>query len=121
MRRPSDMCCHGSCCSLATSTSGTTPNIAASAPHPHGASPRLASSPYATRAPLTLGREALLVVGAANAHDVALELLAQAGNVDVLAHALVDEAARLVLVVDLKRLLRARRGVAGVRGEGMSI
>lgn len=51
--------------------------------------------------------EALLVVAAGDAEDVALELRADAVALDFLAHAFLHEAAQLALVFDLDELLGA--------------
>ena len=63
-----------------------------------------------------LHRETLLVVASSDAEDVALELVAERGDVDLLTHSALHEAASLVLVVDLEALLSTRGWVAvGVR------
>jgi len=49
--------------------------------------------------------EALLVVAAADAHDVALPLIAQATSVDLLRDALVHERSQLLVIVDVDELL----------------
>ncbi len=62
-----------------------------------------------------LHREALLVVAAGDAEDVALPLVAEGFGLDFLAHALLVEAADLLLVVDLEEFLRARGRVRYVQ------
>lgn len=54
--------------------------------------------------------EALLVVAARDAHDVARELLAQDGSVDFLGHAALVQVLEALLVVDFDDLLEARGG-----------
>ena len=58
--------------------------------------------------------EALLVVAAANAEDIAVELLAQGLALDLGADAVVVQRAELLLVVDLDPLLGARRRAGDV-------
>jgi len=61
-----------------------------------------------------LHRETLLVVTTANAEDIALPLVAERVDLDVLGHALVHEAAHVTLVHKIERLLRARSRVGNV-------
>lgn len=61
-----------------------------------------------------LHREALLVVAARDAEDVALELVADAVAGDLVAHTAVHEDAELALVFDLDQLLGAIVGVRDV-------
>jgi hypothetical protein len=61
-----------------------------------------------------LHREALLVVAAGDAEDVALKLVADAVARDLLAHTAVHEDAQLAVILDLDQLLRAIVGVGNV-------
>lgn len=61
-----------------------------------------------------LHRETLLVVTTADAKDVALPLVTERVDLNVLRHALVVKAAHQTLVHELERLLRARGRVGDV-------
>lgn len=61
-----------------------------------------------------LHREALIVVAAGDAEDVALELVANAVAQNLLTHATVHEDVQLAVVLDLDQLLRAIVGVRNV-------
>ncbi|EJK60870.1 hypothetical protein THAOC_18712 [Thalassiosira oceanica] len=58
--------------------------------------------------------ETLLVVSSGDAHDVAGELLAEDGAVDLLGHAPLVEVLEALLIVDLDDLLEARGGAGDV-------